>query len=190
MDTGNKDMVRVIWAWNRLGCTVQGRVIWYFVLYVSEQLFAAILCILLYWGYRSSWEQEEAVPLVQGDARDGSRELFHYMWNVSYSVCKFFAVGENTQRLMDGFLLGKVRWWHVDLCHICTTAQAVECKSDLHWDSAHQGFQLLHAADFTCSDANTGLIYNKQHFFSCEKLYSLHYIYTIIFYIPTSHTIK
>jgi hypothetical protein len=28
----------------------------------------------------------------------------------------------------------------VDLCHFCTTAQAVERKSDFHRDSAHQDF--------------------------------------------------
>jgi hypothetical protein len=56
-------------------------------------------------------------------------------------VClNFFAVGEKTQRLMDGFRLGKVRRRSVDLCHFCTTAQAVERKSDFHRDSARQKF--------------------------------------------------
>jgi hypothetical protein len=48
-----------------------------------------------------------------------------------------FAVGEKAQRLMDDFVPRKARWWSVDLCHFCSTVQAVECKSDLHRDSMY-----------------------------------------------------
>jgi hypothetical protein len=91
--------------------------------------------------YAGGTDHDDAVPPVSGVLK---------MAAVSGSITRqaevrvplnWFAVGEKTQRLMDGFVLGKVRWWSMDLCHFCTTAQAVERKSDLHRDSAHQDFQ-------------------------------------------------
>jgi hypothetical protein len=50
------------------------------------------------------------------------------------------AGGENTCRLMNGNMLGEVKLWHGDLYHYSTEVEAVECKSGLHCNSAHQEF--------------------------------------------------
>jgi hypothetical protein len=62
------------------------------------------------------------------------------------------------KRLMDGFVLGKVRRLVVDLCHSCTAFQAAECKTGLHRDSARQDFFVLHSCLFSTVHKDNGYI--------------------------------
>jgi hypothetical protein len=105
--------------------------------YVSKQCTATMLWISLYWRY--SFHDELVAPIHWG-SQDGDSKLLYCMGSINWCVVFFFcAVGENSQRLTDGFALGMVGVWTADIWHSSTKGQAVWCKSGLQRDSAHRG---------------------------------------------------
>jgi hypothetical protein len=122
--------------------------------------------------YNIIWRASLAVSMCASVCRRwspcwGVLPLAWWEWEYGdskWSEFLFLAVGEKTRWLMDVFALGKVTVWCRNIGHSSTKSQAVECKSDLHRDSAIYTFSLfnmlhsLHSNAVQCLHINLLLI--------------------------------